>query len=54
MNDIQEEIVILQKEVEFQKKLAEHWEGQWKPEYTEKTELLNKDMEMKKIRRDTG
>ena len=30
---------LLRKEVEFQKKLADYWEGWWKHEYAEKTEF---------------
>ena len=40
--EMYKEIEILRKEVEFQNRLAEHWEGRWKQEYSEKIELLHK------------
>ena len=46
--EMYKEIEILRKEVEFQKRLAEHWEGRWKQEYSEKIELLHKNIELKK------
>ena len=39
---------ILRNEVEFQKKLANYWEGRWKQEYTEKIVLLHKNMKLER------
>ena len=46
--EMHKEIDILRKEVEFQKKLADYWEGRWKQEYAEKIELLHKNVELEK------
>ena len=48
LTDLHKKMEILRKEVEFQKKLAEHWEGRRKQEYLEKIELLHKNIELKK------
>ena len=46
--DMYKEIQIIRKEIEFQNRLVEHWEWQWKQEYSEKIELLHKNIELKK------
>ena len=46
LGEIRKEVDLLRKEVEFQKKLADYWEGRWKQEYAEKIELLYKNVEL--------
>ena len=48
LEEMRKEMDILRNEVEFQKKLADYWEGRWKQEYAEKTELLRKNIELEK------
>ena len=39
LEEMRKELDLFQNEVEFQKKLADYWEGWWKQEYAEKTEF---------------
>ena len=48
LRDMHKEIDTFRMEVEFQKKLADYWEGRWKQEYVEKIELLHKNMELER------
>ena len=48
LEEMRKEMDILRNEVEFQRKLADYWEGRWKQEYAEKTELLRKNVELEK------
>ena len=48
VTDLHKKIKISRKEVEFQKKLNEHWEGRGEQEYLEKIELLYQSIELKK------
>ena len=46
LGGMRKETDILRKEIEFQKKLADYWEGQWKQEYAEKIGLLHNNVEL--------
>ena len=48
MTDLHKKIEIIRMEVEFQKRLAEYWEGWWEQEYLEKIEPLHQNIELKK------
>ena len=48
LEEMRKEMDILRNEVEFQRKLAEYWEGRWKQEYAEKIELLRQNVELEK------
>ena len=46
--EMYKEIAVLRDEIEVQKKLVAYWEGRWKHEYSEKIELLHKNLELKR------
>ena len=48
LEEMRKEMDILRNEVEFQRKLADYWEGRWKQEYAEKIELLRQNVELEK------
>ena len=48
LGEMCKEVDLLRKEVEFQKKLVDYWEGRWKQEYAKKIELLRKNVELEK------
>ena len=48
LTDLHKKIEIIRMEVEFQKRLAEYWEGWWEQEYLEKIEPLHQNIEFKK------
>ena len=49
LENIHEEREVCQKEIEFYKKLADHWEGRWKQEWVTEQE----QEKVRKIREET-
>ncbi|XP_027178185.1 uncharacterized protein LOC113777351 [Coffea eugenioides] len=54
LEEMRKEVDLLQKEVEFQKNLADYWKRRWKQEYAEKIELLYKNIELEMKYKETS
>ena len=48
LGELHKKMDILRKEVKFQKKLADYWDGLWKQKYAKKIDLLRKNVRLEK------